>query len=310
MVLSKNVEPGEYVAAGTPIVTVADLGDIWLRAYVNETDLGRVKLGDKARVTTDTYPGKSLHGPGVLHRRRRPSSRPRTCRRQKERVKLVYRIKIDRAQPRHGAQARHAGRRRNHPGAEAQSPWTPSGRKTLTKAFGDHDRRRRADASAWRRGKSSGWWGPTARARPPPCDCWRPSWTRPPARPGWPATTRRRRSRGASRNDIGYMSQRFGLYPDLTVTENIDFYADIYGVPRRGPRREKVDRLLDFSNLAPFRKRLAGNLSGGMKQKLGPGLRAGPHAAGAFPRRADQRRRPRLAPRLLADPLPACSARG
>ncbi len=70
------------------------------------------------------------------------------------------------------------------------------------------------------------------------------------------------------KDDIGYMSQRFGLYPDLTVMENIDFYADIYGVPRKG-RQEKIDRLLAFSNLTPFKKRLAGNLSGGMKQKLG-----------------------------------------
>lgn len=67
---------------------------------------------------------------------------------------------------------------------------------------------------------------------------------------------------------IGYMSQRFGLYPDLTVIENIDFYADIYSVPRKD-RKEKIDRLLTFSNLTPFKKRLAKNLSGGMKQKLG-----------------------------------------
>ncbi|MCF6153949.1 MAG: ABC transporter ATP-binding protein [Candidatus Brocadia sp.] len=70
------------------------------------------------------------------------------------------------------------------------------------------------------------------------------------------------------KEEIGYMSQRFGLYPDLTVMENIHFYADIYGVPRKD-RGEKIDRLLAFSNLTPFRKRLAGNLSGGMKQKLG-----------------------------------------
>jgi ABC-2 type transport system ATP-binding protein len=70
------------------------------------------------------------------------------------------------------------------------------------------------------------------------------------------------------KEDISYMSQRFGLYPDLTVDENLAFYADIFGVPRRG-REEKVQRLLEFSNLLPFRKRLAGNLSGGMKQKLG-----------------------------------------
>jgi ABC-2 type transport system ATP-binding protein len=67
---------------------------------------------------------------------------------------------------------------------------------------------------------------------------------------------------------IGYMSQRFGLYEDLTVMENIDFYADLYGVPLR-ERPSRYERLLGFSNLTPFKKRLAGNLSGGMKQKLG-----------------------------------------
>ena len=72
----------------------------------------------------------------------------------------------------------------------------------------------------------------------------------------------------AIKENIGYMSQRFGLYPDLTVMENIDFYADIYCEPRKG-RQEKIERLLAFSNLTPFKKRLAGNLSGGMKQKLG-----------------------------------------
>jgi len=72
----------------------------------------------------------------------------------------------------------------------------------------------------------------------------------------------------ALKEQIGYMSQRFGLYPDLSVMENIDFYADIYSEPRKG-RRQKIERLLAFSNLTPFRKRLAGNLSGGMKQKLG-----------------------------------------
>ena len=67
---------------------------------------------------------------------------------------------------------------------------------------------------------------------------------------------------------IGYMSQRFGLYSDLTVLENIHFYADLYGVPAK-ERKEKIERFLSFSNLTPFQKRLAGNLSGGMKQKLG-----------------------------------------
>jgi ABC-2 type transport system ATP-binding protein len=67
---------------------------------------------------------------------------------------------------------------------------------------------------------------------------------------------------------VGYMSQRFGLYPDLTVAENITFYADIYSVPTR-ERAKRMEELLGFSNLTPFKQRLAGNLSGGMKQKLG-----------------------------------------
>ena len=67
---------------------------------------------------------------------------------------------------------------------------------------------------------------------------------------------------------ISYMSQRFGLYGDLTVEENLRFYADLYEVPRRD-REPLEQRLLGFSNLTPFRKRQARNLSGGMKQKLG-----------------------------------------
>ena len=76
------------------------------------------------------------------------------------------------------------------------------------------------------------------------------------------------REAGAVAEDIGYMSQRFGLYSDLTVLENLHFFADLHSLSRR-ERDEQVERLLAFGNLAPFKKRLAGNLSGGMKQKLG-----------------------------------------
>jgi drug efflux transport system ATP-binding protein len=70
------------------------------------------------------------------------------------------------------------------------------------------------------------------------------------------------------KEQIGYMPQRFGLYDDLTVAENIAFYADIYQVPRR-ERDRRLPELLGFSNLTPFTTRLARNLSGGMRQKLG-----------------------------------------
>ncbi|MBI5055668.1 MAG: ABC transporter ATP-binding protein [Nitrospirae bacterium] len=67
---------------------------------------------------------------------------------------------------------------------------------------------------------------------------------------------------------IGYMSQRFGLYEELTVMENLIFYADLYEV-RQKERPARIERLLGFSNLTPFKERPAGKLSGGMKQKLG-----------------------------------------
>lgn len=67
---------------------------------------------------------------------------------------------------------------------------------------------------------------------------------------------------------IGYLPQRFSLYGDLTVAENLAFYADLYGVPQ-AERERRVPELLAFSGLTPFQERLAANLSGGMKQKLG-----------------------------------------
>jgi len=70
------------------------------------------------------------------------------------------------------------------------------------------------------------------------------------------------------KEQIGYMPQRFGLYDDLTVSENIAFYADLYRVSR-AQRQERVPNLLAFANLTPFQSRLAANLSGGMRQKLG-----------------------------------------
>ena len=70
------------------------------------------------------------------------------------------------------------------------------------------------------------------------------------------------------KNIIGYMPQRFGLYQDLTVEENIDFFMDIFAIPH-AERKKRKDKYLGFSNLLPFVDRLTGNLSGGMKQKLG-----------------------------------------
>ena len=72
----------------------------------------------------------------------------------------------------------------------------------------------------------------------------------------------------AAKARLSYMPQRFGLYEDLTVAENIRFYADVFGVSR-SEREARSRQLLDAAGMSPFTARLAGKLSGGMKQKLG-----------------------------------------
>jgi HlyD family secretion protein len=94
VVLSKNIEAGEYVSPGTPVVTVGDIGRVWVRAYVDETDLGRVKLGQWVCVSTDTYPGKQYAG-RVGFIASQAEFTPKMVQTQKERVKLVYRTKVD-----------------------------------------------------------------------------------------------------------------------------------------------------------------------------------------------------------------------
>lgn len=94
LVLAKHVEPGEYVAAGTPVLTVGNMKKVWLRAYVEETDLGRVQLGQPAVVTTDGLPGVAYEG-RVSFISDEAEFTPKNVQTRKERVKLVYRIKID-----------------------------------------------------------------------------------------------------------------------------------------------------------------------------------------------------------------------
>jgi HlyD family secretion protein len=94
VVLSKNIEPGEYVAPGTPVITVGDLVHVWLRGYIQETDLGRVSVEQTAWVTTDTYPDKRYEG-RVSFISSQAEFTPKNVQTPKERVKLVYRIKID-----------------------------------------------------------------------------------------------------------------------------------------------------------------------------------------------------------------------
>jgi HlyD family secretion protein len=90
----RQAELGEVVLPGTPVVTLADLDHIWLRAYIAETDLGRIRWGQDATITTDTYPGKQYHG-HISFIASDAEFTPKSVQTYKERVTLVYRIKVD-----------------------------------------------------------------------------------------------------------------------------------------------------------------------------------------------------------------------
>jgi HlyD family secretion protein len=96
----RQAELGEVVVPGTPVVTLADLDHIWLRAYLAEPDLGRIRWGQEATVTTDTYPGKQYRG-RVSFISSTAEFTPKSVQTYKERVTLVYRIKIDIDNPNH-----------------------------------------------------------------------------------------------------------------------------------------------------------------------------------------------------------------
>lgn len=100
VVLVKAADVGEVLAPGTTVMTIGDIDHPWLRGYVNETDLGKVKIGSKVRVTTDSYKGKVYNG-RVTFISSEAEFTPKQIQTQQERVKLVYRVKIELENPNH-----------------------------------------------------------------------------------------------------------------------------------------------------------------------------------------------------------------
>jgi HlyD family secretion protein len=94
VVLVKSADVGEVLAPGTTVVTVGDIDHPWLRGYINETDLGKVRIGSPVKVTSDSYKGKVYNGK-VSFISSQAEFTPKQIQTQQERVKLVYRIKID-----------------------------------------------------------------------------------------------------------------------------------------------------------------------------------------------------------------------
>ena len=99
VILVKNAEAGEFVVPGGAVVSLGDVEKPWLKAFINENDLGRVKLGQKVSVTTDSYPGKVYPGK-ITFISSEAEFTPKNVQTAKERVKLVYRIKVSLENPR------------------------------------------------------------------------------------------------------------------------------------------------------------------------------------------------------------------
>ena len=93
VVLTKNVEPGEFVSPGTPVVTLANIDDLWMNIYIPETQTGLVKLGQAVRVRADSFPGEVFNGK-ITFVSAESEFTPKTILTQEERIKLVYRTKV------------------------------------------------------------------------------------------------------------------------------------------------------------------------------------------------------------------------
>lgn len=98
VVLSKNADLGEVLNAGVPVLTIGDIAKPWVRGYITEKQLGRVKLGDKVKVTTDSYPGKVYSG-RISFIASEAEFTPKQIQTPEERIKLVYRIKVELENP-------------------------------------------------------------------------------------------------------------------------------------------------------------------------------------------------------------------
>jgi HlyD family secretion protein len=100
VILVRQAEVGEVVSPGAAIVTLADIAHVWLRAYINETDIGKIRRGEQAGVTTDSYPGKVYAG-RISFISESAEFTPKSVETHAERVTLVYRIRIDIDNPSH-----------------------------------------------------------------------------------------------------------------------------------------------------------------------------------------------------------------
>ena len=260
-----DLHPGDLVGANAPVISLMNVKHLWVRAYVPENRLQQ-KVGEKVFVTVDSFPGKRFAG-HVSFVARQAEFTPGNVQTPEERSKQVFRIKVeldeglDRLRPGMSADVWLDERR-----SRAMTPVVIDVRG-LSRRFGDLVA---VDDVSFHveRGAIFGLLGPNGSGK---IDHHPHALRRARAqrRAGHGAGLRRRHARPkAIKRRIGYMSQKFSLYADLTVRENLDFYGRIYGLDpeRLAERMQAVQELTGVGRAIWIR--LAGTLSGGWKQRL------------------------------------------
>jgi ABC-2 type transport system ATP-binding protein len=230
VVLRKNLEAGETANPGVPILTLVNPKDVWLRAYVPETEVGRLKVGDTATLRVDAFPNRVFAG-RLIEIGSEAEYTPRNVQTKKERVNLVFRIKIQIDNRRFGKRVAVDPLNRQVRAGELYGFLGPNGA-----------------------GKST-----TLRML---CGILEPS-----EGGGTVLGIDLARDPERIKSVIGYMSQRFSLYDDLTVVENLIFYARVYEVSGT-QRSTRMARMIQLADLAGRESQLAGTLSGGYRQRL------------------------------------------
>ena len=253
---------GELAAVGTPAATIADTTHPYVDVFVPQGELDGVRAGARAEVRVDATSAPFTATVESVS----PDTEftPKFLFSDRERPHLVVRVRVRVADPDAAAALRRPRLRADHAMSAAGEP-SIIHTEHLARSFGHLVAVRDVSLDV-RRGEIFGILGPNGAGKSTTirmlCGILDPTGGR-----GTVVGYDIVREAERIKTKIGYMTQRFSLYEDLTVAQNLTFYAGIYGVPLRRLRR-RVDEVLESTGLTDRRKQLAGTLSGGWKQRV------------------------------------------
>ena len=252
-----SVRPGDLVPAGRIVITMLETSQLWVKVYVPETELAHVHVGQRASGRSGWRSRPHVRRPRGTDRVASRVPAPQRADQERSRAPGLWRKGV-RGQPRPGAQVGHVRQ-----GAPRMSAIIEADHLTIR--FGSFTAVN--DVSfAVGKGELFGFLGPNGSGKTTIikalCGLLRPT-----EGTGRILGMDIRKDAAEIRRRVGYMSQKFGLYEDLTVAENIAFYAGVYGLDG-GRAQERTRQVQELTGIEPYMKRRAGQLSGGWKQRL------------------------------------------